>query len=151
MDLQQWIEQKIAGKNVPLNLRADQQDLHGLKLEEAIGAHEAWCDKLELTLRNKNPEQYDPAIVGADHLCILGKWLYNENGGKALAKYPEYEAVRQAHAKFHSCAGGIIENHRSGYFMEAISALRHELVDLSNEVKISLVGLLAKVQENRKK
>lgn len=35
--------------------------------------------------------------------------------------------------------------------MEAISALRHELVDLSNEVKISLVGLLAKVQENRKK
>lgn len=94
MDLQQWIEQKIAGKDVPLNLRADQQDLHGLKLEEAIGAHEAWCDKLELTLRNKNPEQYNPAIVGTDHLCILGKWLYNENGGKTLAKYPEYEAVR---------------------------------------------------------
>lgn len=147
MDLNQWIAQRLAGKDVPLNLRPDQQDLNGLSLETAINAHKAWCDKLELTLRGKNPEEYDPAILGVDHLCLLGKWLYGD--GKVLDKHEEYHKVLQTHADFHKCAGGILENHKKGYFAEAISALRHDLVALSNDVQLALVQLLAKVRENQ--
>lgn len=144
MDLRLWIEQYNAGKEMPLNLSTSQQDLHGLYLMEAIEAHEAWIEKLEKTLRGQNPEEYDPAILGADHLCKVGKWLYGE--GQSLDKYPEYEVVRNAHARFHTCAGNILQNHKKGYLMEAIHALRHELIDLSKEVKVALVSLLAKVQ-----
>lgn len=147
MELKVWLAQKLAGKDVPLNLSANQQDLHGLQLETAIAAHKAWCDKLELTLRGQNPEEYDPAIVGADHLCVLGKWLYSD--GQFLDKYEEYEILRQAHAQFHECAGQILHNHKKGYLMEAIHALRHELVDLSEKVQIALVSLLEKVQSEQ--
>lgn len=146
MDLKLWIEQYNAGKEVPLNLTTAQQDLHGLYLLEAIAAHEAWIEKLESTLRGKNPEEYDPAVVGVDRLCKLGKWLYGD--GLFLDKYPEYKVVKNAHARFHQCAGDILQNHRKGHLMEAISALRHELIDLSKEVKVSLVSLLDKVQTN---
>lgn len=144
MDLKSWIEHYNAGKDAPLNLSDSQQNLNGLYLKDAIAAHEAWIEKLETTLRGKNPEEYDSNIVGADHLCKLGTWLYGD--GKVLNKYLEYEALRDAHARFHKCAGGILENHRKGYLMEAIHALRNDLIDLSKEVKFSLVSLLDKVQ-----
>lgn len=144
MDLKAWIEQYNSGKDVPLNLTIAQQDLHGLYLNEAIEAHEAWIEKLEKTLRGQNPDEYDPSVVSADHLCKVGKWLYGD--GQALDKHPEYEVLRTAHARFHVCAGNILESHKKGYLMEAIHSLRHDLVDLSKEVKVALVGLLDAVQ-----
>lgn len=144
MDLKVWIEQYNAGKDVPLNLTDSQQDLHGLYLSEAIAAHEAWIEKLETTLRGQNPEEYDPAIVGADHLCKVGKWLYSD--GMTLDKFAEYETLRKAHADFHACAGEILQNHKQGYLMEAIKALRYDLVEHSKKVKVALVSLLDRVQ-----
>lgn len=147
MDLKVWLSQRIAGKDVPLNLSTAQQDLHGLALETAIEAHKAWCDKLELTLRGKNPDEYDPAVVGADHLCVLGKWLYGD--GRVLEHFAEYGTLREAHKQFHECAGNILNNHKRGYFAEAISLLRHDLVDLSNNVQFALVSLLDKVHDSK--
>ncbi|MFC2506142.1 MAG: CZB domain-containing protein [Kingella sp. (in: b-proteobacteria)] len=147
MDLKVWLSQRIAGKDVPLTLSAAQQDLHGLALETAIEAHKAWCDKLELTLRGKNPDEYDPAVLGADHLCVLGKWLYGN--GRALEHFAEYDALREAHKQFHECAGNILNAHKRGYFAEAISLLRHDLVDLSNNVQFALVSLLDKVHDSK--
>ena len=72
MDLKVWLSQRIAGKNVPLTLSTAQQDLHGLALETAIEAHKAWRDKLELTLRGKNPDEYDPAVVGGGSFMCFG-------------------------------------------------------------------------------
>ncbi len=117
---------------------ADIVDLHG-----AIEAHKAWIDKLELTLRNQNPEEYDPAVVGVDHLCILGKWLHGE--GKKYAHLTEYNSVLLAHKKFHECAGRIIDAHKHGYFAEAISLLRRELPALSATVKTGLLELNDKI------
>lgn len=145
MELKTWLNQRIAGKDVPLTLSPKQQDLHGLALETAIEAHHAWCEKLELTLRGKNPDEYDPAIVGADHLCVLGKWLYGE--GMALDQLEEYSTLLDAHKRFHECAGNILTLHKEGRFAQAISLLRRDLKDLSNEVQFALVGLLDKVHD----
>ena len=148
MDLKVWLTQRLAGKDVPLNLSPEQQDLHGLALGTAIEAHRAWCDRLELTLRGKNPEEYDPLVVGADHLCVLGKWLRGE--GKVLASLKEYDELLELHKQFHECAGNILLAHKRGHFAEAISLLRHDLVDLSGKVQFALVNLLDKVHDSKK-
>ena len=70
--LKYWLDQQLAGNRIPLNLPQDQQDLHGLTLGTAIAAHAAWVDKLELTLKGQNKEEYDPEIVGANQVCVLG-------------------------------------------------------------------------------
>ena len=117
---------------------ANSVDLHG-----AIEAHKAWIEKLELTLRNQNPEEYDPAIVGVDNLCILGKWLHGE--GKKYAHLNEYANVLLAHQRFHECAGRILDAHKHGYFAEAISLLRRELPGLSNTIQNGLLELNDKI------
>ncbi|MBR2252550.1 MAG: CZB domain-containing protein [Neisseriaceae bacterium] len=146
--LKYWLEQQLAGNKIPLNLPQDQQDLHGLTLGNAIAAHAAWIDKLQLTLRGQNPEEYDPEIVGADHLCAVGKWLYGD--GKKLEQFKEYETLKKEHAAFHECAGGILKKHQQKRFADAMFALRNELVELSNNVQIALVALLIVYQENKK-
>lgn len=138
--LKYWLEQQLAGNRIPLNLPTEEQDLHGLTLSTAINAHMAWIDKLTLTLKGQNPEEYDPEIVGADHLCAVGKWIYGE--GKDLAKHPEYEQLRTKHAEFHECAGGILKKHKQKHFADAMFDLRHKMVDLSNDVQTALVALL---------
>ena len=139
--LKYWLDQQLAGNRIPLNLPQDQQDLHGLTLGTAIAAHAAWVDKLELTLKGQNKEEYDPEIVGANHLCVLGKWLHG-NEGQVLAKFPEYADLKAKHAAFHECAGGILKKHSQKHFADAMFDLRHKLVDLSQDVQVCLVSLL---------
>lgn len=147
MNLKAWLESQLEGKDVPLDLTPEQQDLHGLTLLDAINAHNAWIDKLQLTLRGQNPEEYDPEVVGADHLCKVGKWIYAE--GKDLSNFPEYEKVRTAHAAFHACAGNILKLHSHKKFGEALMLIRGDLTNHSKEVKIALVSLLLAYHENR--
>lgn len=146
--LKYWLEQQLAGNRIPLNLPPDEQDLNGLTLGTAIAAHAAWIDKLTLTLKGQNPEEYDPEVLGADHLCAVGKWLYGD--GKSLEKFPEYETLRKEHAAFHECAGGIVKKHRQKHFADAMFDLRNTLVELSQNVQTALVALLIVYQENKK-
>lgn len=148
MDLRTWIAARQRGEKIPLTLAPNEQNLYGLTLADAINAHEAWCQKLELTLRGQNPEEYDADILSADHLCALGKWLYGE--GKVLQAFSEYEELKKDHQVFHKCAGNILTNHKKGHFADAIHSLRHELIDLSKKVEVDLVQLLVKVQEEQK-
>lgn len=135
---QQNIQNKLSeGERLKLQ---GETELRGLDLEGALAAHEAWKTKLELTLRGKNPEEYDPNILGVDHLCVLGRWLYGE--GKSMDKYEEYVELLDAHARFHRCAGDILTKHRKGYLAEAIYGLRHTLPALSGEVHDNLVRLV---------
>lgn len=143
--LEYWLEQQLQGKDVPLNLPAEKQDLHGLMLIDAIQAHHAWIERLELTLRGQNPEEYDPAIVGADHLCKLGEWLHGD--GAVLQQYAEFGELMATHKQFHEVAGTILKDHKTGQFASAISALRHDLVNVSKQVQVCLVKLLMASQK----
>lgn len=141
MNLEQWLQDRKAGKHTPLNLPPEMQDLHGLTLEEAIQAHEAWIKKLETTLCGQNPEEYDPGIVGADHLCKVGKWIYGP-GQQAFSSLPEFASVVSTHAKFHKTAGRILDEHKHGHFAEAIKMLRQDLVQLSFDFQTDIIHLL---------
>ena len=114
-----------------------------LDIRSAIEAHKAWSEKLERTLRGNNPEEYDPAVVGADNLCILGKWLHGQ--GQKHKDIPEFQQVLAAHRRFHECAGRILDAHKHGYFAEAISQLRRELPELSTQVQKDLLALKGKI------
>lgn len=144
MNLNTWIRERISGNKIPLELPPHMQGLHGLSLQEAIDAHEAWIAKLELTLRNQNPDEYDPAVVGNDTICTVGRWIYGY--GVELNNYPEYHDVLTAHRDFHLCASTIIQSHKSGQFGNATKALRYDLVELSNAFQVNFVRLLVASQ-----
>ena len=140
MNLTYWLQQQLSGNDVPLDLPPNQQDLNGLTLIEAIEAHNAWIKKLDDLLHGKNPEEYDPAILGADHLCKVGKWLYGD--GQSLSKHPEFEKLRTEHKKFHDTAGEILNLRADKKFAKALDLVRNDLPEASKKVKISLVSLM---------
>ena len=76
-----------------------------MNFDEAIVAHAEW--KLKLTLYLQGEGKFDHAIVCQDNQCKLGKWIYSD--GKKYANEPAYEHLRQVHAKFHACAGSVIQ------------------------------------------
>lgn len=139
MELQYWLRKKLSGQEVELHIPDRMKNLHGLAVDDAINAHEAWLLKLEDTLRNRC-EGYDPGIVADDTICEVGKWLTSMS--HTLDEFPQYHTLVEAHRSFHSCAGSIIEDHKRGHFGDAIKTLRHDLVDCSNQVQIHFVELL---------
>ena len=147
MNLTYWLQQQLQGNDVPLDLPPDQQDLHGLTLIEAIEAHNAWITKLNLTLAGKNPEEYDPKIVGADHLCKVGKWIYGQ--GQDLKKFQEFDKLCAAHKRFHELAGQILNFHADKKFTNALTLLRTDFPDASKDIKLCLVSLMLKYTENK--
>ena len=147
MNLTYWLQQQLQGKDVPLDLSPDQQDLNGLTLVEAIEAHNAWIKKLDDTLAGKNPEEYDPKIVGADHLCKVGQWIYGKC--QELKGYPEFEKLRLAHKKFHDLAGQILEFRADKKFTNALTILRTDFPDASKDIKLCLVSLMLKYMESK--
>ena len=138
--LKNWLEQTLQGNDLPLNIPAKAQDLHGISVDEVMQAHAAWRDRLELTLRGQNPDEYDPAVVGADHLCKFGQWLHGD--GQVLKNYPEFAELLEAHKQFHAIAGSILENHKKGKLADAMILLRKDLVEASKQAKIALVTLV---------
>jgi methyl-accepting chemotaxis protein len=43
-----------------------------------------------------------------DHACALGKWIHGD-GLRAHGKSPEFSSLRDAHARFHSSVGRVID------------------------------------------
>ena len=144
MNLTYWLQQQLSGNDVPLDLPPNQQDLNGLTLVEAIDAHNAWIKKLDDALQGRNLEEYDPSIVGADHLCKVGKWLYGD--GQSLSKFPEFEKLRNEHKKFHEIAGQILNFRADKKFGKALELIRSDLPEASKRVKIGLVSLMLAYQ-----
>ena len=72
---------------------------------EIISAHVRWKQRL-LDYIADSSEKLDPALVGADDHCKLGKWIYGE--GQAYAGLPHFEKVRAEHANFHKHAAAVV-------------------------------------------
>ncbi|MBO7081882.1 MAG: CZB domain-containing protein [Neisseriaceae bacterium] len=145
--LKHWVKEALVGNYTPLKLSPNDADLNTINLTDVIAAHNAWLDKLETTLKGQNPEEYDPEIVGADHLCALGKWMNSD--GLSLSNLSEFANVKSVHAAFHQCAGEILQKHKAGKFADAITMLRNKLPDLSRQVQVHLVSLLIAYKEKK--
>ncbi len=143
MSLKSWLIKKLAGDNsAKLELSPEEEQLSGLNLQEVMGAHMAWKQKLTSTLNGSSKEKHDISIVSQDALCVLGKWLYGP-GKKSYAKLPEYTALKQIHAQFHSCAGEVLTEFEKGDQAKAESILKGEFREASNQIQLELVRLFS--------
>ena len=134
---------KLAGDDsAKLELSAEEEQLSGLNLQDVLGAHMAWKQKLTTTLNGTNQERYEVATVSQDTLCVLGKWLYGP-GKKNYSHLAEYEALRKIHAEFHLCAGEVLSEHEKGEVLKADKLLKGKFREASNQIQVELVHLFA--------
>jgi len=146
MSLKSWLLKKLAGDDsAKLELSPEEEQLSGLNLQEVLGAHMAWKDKLTSTLNGTSEESYDVTSVSQDTLCVLGKWLYGP-GKKDYAHIPEYEALRAIHAEFHLCAGEVLIEYGKGEVISADKILKGKFRDASNQIQLELVRLFSSVK-----
>ncbi|VAW63329.1 hypothetical protein MNBD_GAMMA09-535 [hydrothermal vent metagenome] len=143
MSLKDWLLKKLSGDDsVKLELSAEEQELSGLNLQEVLGAHMAWKEKLNSTLDGSSVERYEVGVVAQDSLCVLGKWLYGP-GKKLYSQLAEFEALRKIHAEFHICAAEVLKAHEKGDSKAAGKLLNGEFRDASNAIQLDLVRLFS--------
>ncbi|WP_434778088.1 hypothetical protein [Neisseria sp. Ec49-e6-T10] len=53
---------------------------------------------------------------------------------------------KELHAQFHQCAADIVVAHEEGYFVEAFSLAKNDLVSLSEQIAMAIVQLLQAIQ-----
>ncbi len=88
-------------------------------LDRAITAHSAWKVRLRDAINGQ--QQVDPAAVGKDNLCDLGKWIHGE--GCEHNSKPEFQTLKTRHAEFHVCAGKVAQMVKDGKKADAGKAL----------------------------
>jgi hypothetical protein len=74
-------------------------------IDAAIAAHGQWRKRLEDAIAT-GTSQLDPAEVGRDDVCALGRWLRSLPLGERSPAH--YEKVLRLHAAFHATAAEIL-------------------------------------------
>lgn len=87
-----------------------------MNFDDAVKAHIAWKQKLQTYIQNPD-NSLNPATVGVDNMCELGKWLHGE--GAKFASNPNFKSLVAEHAKFHQAAAEIIKKADSGQDVNA--------------------------------
>lgn len=94
-----------------------------MNFDEAIIAHSAW--KIRLSKYIRNPDgSLNVADVCVDNKCLLGQWIYGE--GARYSHLPQYEVLRNEHARFHFAAGEVVKKAHKGESMVEETALGAE-------------------------
>ena len=109
---------------------------------EIISAHIRWKQRLLDYIEN-NSEKLDPAQVGTDDHCKLGKWIYGE--GQAYANMPHFDKVRTEHAKFHKHAAAVVTFVNLGDHATAQQVLNGEYAQTSKNLKKEILVLAKEV------
>lgn len=145
MDINTWVEKKIAGEEAAFPSQGQNTKIGDLSLEDAINGHISWVKNWKNALKERNYERFQPEIVCQDDQCYLGKWIYsiedqfNQSG--------KYRAVKDKHAQFHLLAADIVTEHKKGQFASALMRSRTELSDASRVVAHALVELQEEVNQ----
>lgn len=97
-----------------LGLKSHQPEItQVVNLYDAVLAHKAWKKRLFELLEGRSTEALDPAKIGVDHACVLGKWIHSD--GKAqYGDLPEFLTLVHEHAKFHANAASVVEAYKAG-------------------------------------
>lgn len=82
-----------------------------MDFDQAIEAHVKWKMRLRVFI-NGEGEKLDAATVSKDNVCPLGQWIYGE--GVKYNSAPAYKVLQAEHAKFHKCAGQVVQKCASG-------------------------------------
>ncbi|MCO4758202.1 MAG: CZB domain-containing protein [Oceanospirillaceae bacterium] len=90
-----------------------EEEAAGLNFRSAIEAHQEWKVKLQSALDNDSANELSVANLCRDDLCMLGKWIHG-SGGQQFGEVELFQKLRQDHARFHQCAGSVLEMVQSG-------------------------------------
>jgi hypothetical protein len=113
-----WLRGKSnnpAAESEPVELVFDagKEEFAGLNFKTAIDAHMKWKLRLTAVIDGTSTEQLDPAVIGRDDQCVLGKWIYSE-GGRQYEDSMLFAKLRADHATFHQCAADVLREAQSG-------------------------------------
>lgn len=117
-----------------------------MDFDQAIKAHAEWKLKLSNYIR-KPDRSINAANIAMDNQCMLGKWLYGD--GIKFAHLPEYQKLKEIHAKFHKAASSIIQKADSGVNVKEEIALGtdSEYTKTSTEITLLIMNMKRKVNE----
>lgn len=109
----------------------------GMDVDAAIRNHQDLSERLRGWIEGEGKAPLAAGAVSSDHQCALGKWIH---GGAVLryAGLAEFGALRDAHARFHICAGNVLNARQqdnraaasalwNGALQQSFDAFRREL------------------------
>jgi len=108
--------------------------------DDAIAVHAAWKHKFSEYLAN-----WDGALnlvdIGDNEKCQLGRWI--QSRASTDDKYPEYERLKKAHARFHRAAAEIAQRASHGQTVgaELVFGSASQFTKTSSEVIQAIVAL----------
>lgn len=119
-----------------------------MDFDEAIAIHSKWKRKLRQYLANHD-RSLNPAEVGHDDRCTLGKWIYSE--GAAYSAMPEYVKLRFEHARFHAIAAELVRKANAGQAMSSHldPCAGSEFSKASSAIVRALTEMKKRVSESR--
>lgn len=109
----------------------------------AIDSHMKWKERLRDHITGHGAEALTTAQVARDDQCTLGLWL-NGDGLRHHGQSPAFKTLQQAHARFHQCAGEVLNLAHSGQREEALRLLDDPTgayARASDEVTTAIVDL----------
>lgn len=107
----------------------------------AIEAHIRWKVRLEDYISGAGKEQLDPAVIGRDDQCALGKWIHG-SGGTRYNALPLFQSLKESHAGFHQCAAQVVQSVDEGDAAKAGEILsRGCYAKYSSKVKTELARI----------
>jgi hypothetical protein len=118
------------------------------EIATAIHSHERWKLRLSASIDDGRITT-DVAEVGKDDACAFGRWLYGSTIPKAARYDPNYIIVQFLHAKFHECAGQVVQLVTDGRHAEARAMLDHgDYATISGQLIATMLKWRDSVQRN---
>ncbi len=118
--------------------KGESAEVAGLNFQEAVAAHQRWKARLQACIDGTRSEKLDPAIVGRDDQCVLGKWIHGQ-GAATFGDLPVFSELKAGHAEFHRVAGEVLTSVYAGRAEEAAKVLGSTFAQAS----VKVLGLLA--------
>ncbi len=121
-----------------------------INVYDAVLAHRAWKSRLADYLEGRSKEDLQPAKIGVDNLCVIGKWIHG-SGKAQFWDQPDFVNLVEEHAKFHVHAANVVEAHQKGDDKLAKEILTGAFDEQSRKTVACLAKLHALVEEHEKK
>lgn len=118
--------------------QGESAELAGLNFQDAVAAHQKWKARLQASIEGTSSEKLDPAVVGRDDQCVLGKWIHGQ-GAATFGSRRVFVDLKIEHAEFHRIAGEVLTAAQAGRSEEAANLLASAFAQASVRVQ----GLLA--------
>lgn len=107
------------------------------EIDEAILAHGQWKARLAAAVRDGQADISSQVATREDR-CAFGAWLNGPSFAPEVRSLVEFQKVRALHALFHQAAGRVVSYVEQGKADVALSLLRGEFTQRSEELVSAL-------------